>query len=362
MASNWRAEGTLRDYLTRQQHRRDLRHRHARADARAAVGRRHARRDRAPAASIPTTWSTRRARFRRWKARTSCKDVTVRRRRSTTVPPADDEFVVAPDAAGKRPLRVAAYDFGMKWNILRRFAAHGCDVRVYPATTPASELLATKPDGVFLSNGPGDPAVLDYAIDNAQDAGRERRADVRHLPRPPDARPGDGRADVQAQVRPPRRQSSGEGPARPARSRSRRRTTGSRSIRRSLPHDVEVTHLNLYDGTIEGLRHTSEAGLLRAVPPGGRARPARRGLSVRAVPRRDGEAHVADAQAHRSEAHSRHRLRPDRHRPGVRVRLLRHAGLQGAARRGPRGHPRQQQSGDDHDRPGDWPTAPTSSR
>ena len=69
----------------------------------------------------------------------------------------------------KRPLRVAAYDFGMKWNILRRLTAHGCDVRVYPATAPASELLASKPDGVFLSNGPGDPAVLDYAINNTRE-------------------------------------------------------------------------------------------------------------------------------------------------------------------------------------------------
>ena len=152
--------------------------------------------------------------------------VRLRSRRPTTT------FVVAPGAGAGRPLRVAAYDFGMKWNILRRFAAHGCDVRVYPATTPAAELLATKPDGVFLSNGPGDPAVLDYAIDNAQDARRERRADVRHLPRPSDSRPGDGRADVQAQVRPPRREPSGEGSADRARSRSRRRTTASPSIRR----------------------------------------------------------------------------------------------------------------------------------
>ena len=77
-------------------------------------------------------------------------------------------------AARGAALHVAAYDFGMKWNILRRLSAHGCDVRVFPATTPASELLATKPDGVFLSNGPGDPAALTYAIDNAQDAGRRR--------------------------------------------------------------------------------------------------------------------------------------------------------------------------------------------
>src|SRR5213079_3546125 len=73
-----------------------------------------------------------------------------------------------PIRRAKRRLKIAAYDFGMKWNILRRLSAHGCDVRVYPATAPASELLGTAPDGVFLSNGPGDPAVLTYAIDNAK--------------------------------------------------------------------------------------------------------------------------------------------------------------------------------------------------
>src|SRR6185369_4851506 len=52
-------------------------------------------------------------------------------------PPVGDEFVVAPRTAAKRRLHVAAYDYGMKYNILRRFAAHGCDVRVYPAETSA---------------------------------------------------------------------------------------------------------------------------------------------------------------------------------------------------------------------------------
>src|SRR4026207_1911249 len=78
-------------------------------------------------------------------------------------PSAPDEFAPYPQRRARRPLKIAAYDYGMKWNILRRFTAYGCDVRVYPATAPASELLGTSPDGVFLSNGPGDPAVLDYA-------------------------------------------------------------------------------------------------------------------------------------------------------------------------------------------------------
>ncbi|QNK00951.1 glutamine-hydrolyzing carbamoyl-phosphate synthase small subunit [Dyella telluris] len=60
--------------------------------------------------------------------------------------------------------KVVAYDFGVKYNILRLLAEQGCDITVVPAQTPAADVLAMKPDGVFLSNGPGDPAACDYAI------------------------------------------------------------------------------------------------------------------------------------------------------------------------------------------------------
>lgn len=60
---------------------------------------------------------------------------------------------------------VVAYDFGIKRNILRLLASHGCRVTVVPATTAASEVIALQPDGVFLSNGPGDPEPCDYAIE-----------------------------------------------------------------------------------------------------------------------------------------------------------------------------------------------------
>ncbi len=60
--------------------------------------------------------------------------------------------------------RVVAWDYGVKFNILRMLASRGCDVTVVPAQTPASEVLAMNPDGVFLSNGPGDPEPCDYAI------------------------------------------------------------------------------------------------------------------------------------------------------------------------------------------------------
>jgi carbamoyl-phosphate synthase small subunit len=61
--------------------------------------------------------------------------------------------------------KVVAYDFGAKRNILRMLVDRGCELTVVPAQTPASEVLAMKPDGVFLSNGPGDPEPCDYAID-----------------------------------------------------------------------------------------------------------------------------------------------------------------------------------------------------
>ncbi|MFA7542620.1 MAG: carbamoyl phosphate synthase small subunit, partial [Lysobacterales bacterium] len=61
-------------------------------------------------------------------------------------------------------LKVVAYDFGVKRNILRLLADRGCDLHVVPAQTPAAQVLALKPDGVFLSNGPGDPEPCSYAI------------------------------------------------------------------------------------------------------------------------------------------------------------------------------------------------------
>jgi carbamoyl-phosphate synthase small subunit len=69
---------------------------------------------------------------------------------------------------GEDPFRVVAYDFGMKRNILRNLAAAGCVVTVVPATTPAADALALRPEGVFLSNGPGDPEPCTYAVEAAK--------------------------------------------------------------------------------------------------------------------------------------------------------------------------------------------------
>ena len=71
------------------------------------------------------------------------------------------------DHSGEQlPYKVVAYDFGIKRNILRNLVSSGCNVTVVPATTPAEEILKMNPDGVFLSNGPGDPEPISYAQEN----------------------------------------------------------------------------------------------------------------------------------------------------------------------------------------------------
>ena len=166
----------------------------------------------------------------------------------------DGEFFVEPLRRAGRRLRVAAYDFGIKWNILRRLVAHGCQVQVFPAMTPASELLAIQPDGIFLSNGPGDPAPLDYAVANARElvagdvpvfgiclghqvlalamGGRTYKLKFGHRgANHPVKHLATGKVEITTQ------------------------NHGFAVDADSVPRDVEVTHVNLYDGTVEGLRH-----------------------------------------------------------------------------------------------------------
>lgn len=76
--------------------------------------------------------------------------------------PPDEQITLTAEQA---KFKVVAYDYGVKRNILRMLVDRGCDVTVVPAKTPASDVLAMKPDGVFLSNGPGDPEPCDYAIE-----------------------------------------------------------------------------------------------------------------------------------------------------------------------------------------------------
>jgi carbamoyl-phosphate synthase small subunit len=167
------------------------------------------------------------------------------------------EFGIAPQRRSSRRLRVAAYDFGIKWNILRRLDAYGCDVRVFPATAPPSELLATEPDGIFLSNGPGDPAALPYAINNVRElvrtdiptfgiclghqilglavGGQTFKLKFGHRgANHPVKELESGKVEITSQ------------------------NHGFAVDPDSLPAEVKVTHLNLYDGTVEGFRHTSK--------------------------------------------------------------------------------------------------------
>jgi carbamoyl-phosphate synthase small subunit len=83
---------------------------------------------------------------------------------SSDIKPSARSGALAPEE--RRRYRVVAYDYGIKQNILRLLVDHGCDVTVVPAKTSAEDVLALKPNGVFLSNGPGDPEPINYAIDN----------------------------------------------------------------------------------------------------------------------------------------------------------------------------------------------------
>jgi carbamoyl-phosphate synthase small subunit len=80
--------------------------------------------------------------------------------------PWSEQMGEAENDAGARKFRVAAYDFGIKQNILRLLVDHNCEVAVLPAQTSAEDVLALEPDGVFLSNGPGDPEPISYAVEN----------------------------------------------------------------------------------------------------------------------------------------------------------------------------------------------------
>jgi carbamoyl-phosphate synthase small subunit len=87
--------------------------------------------------------------------------------RVTTAEPYD--FTTSENAAGDGP-RIAVYDYGVKRNILRSFARRGCTVRVFPADTPLDAVRAWNPDGIFFSNGPGDPRAMPDAVETVKEA------------------------------------------------------------------------------------------------------------------------------------------------------------------------------------------------
>ena len=150
---------------------------------------------------------------------------------------------------------IVAYDFGMKRNILRRLRQEGFKVQVVPATTSAADVLALKPDGVFLSNGPGDPAALTYVHESIR--GLMGRTPIFGICL------GHQMLAYAVGGKTFKLKFGHRGGNQPVKDLA----TGQVSITSqnhgfavdadSLPADVEVSHINLNDHTVEGLRHKS---------------------------------------------------------------------------------------------------------
>ncbi|MFP4602211.1 MAG: glutamine-hydrolyzing carbamoyl-phosphate synthase small subunit [Halochromatium sp.] len=155
---------------------------------------------------------------------------------------------------GRLRHHVVAYDFGIKRNILRLLVDHGCRVTVVPARTPVAEVLALAPDGVFLSNGPGDPEPCDYAIA----AIRELLA---HQVPLFGICLGHQLLGLAAGARSVKMKFGHHGANHPVQDLA----TGQVMIssqnhgfaidEQSLPAEVEATHRSLFDGSLQGLRH-----------------------------------------------------------------------------------------------------------
>jgi len=260
VSSNWRAQGTLRDYLTRYNIVAigDIDTRALTKKLRSAGVMRGII---ATGTVDPSALIEKTRRIAHMEGSDLVKDVTCKEAYDFEPSLADAvteaSYGVAPLRRAKRPLRVAAYDYGIKLNILRRLAAHGCQVRVFPASTPAAELLAWKPDGIFLSNGPGDPAAVTYAIDNIREIAN---TDVptfgiclgHQLM---------GLALGAKTYKLKFGHRGGNHPVKQLDSGAIEITSQNHGFAvdpDSLPSNVRVTHLNLYDGTVEGLRHTDK--------------------------------------------------------------------------------------------------------
>ncbi|MBS1372110.1 MAG: glutamine-hydrolyzing carbamoyl-phosphate synthase small subunit [Lentisphaeria bacterium] len=153
-------------------------------------------------------------------------------------------------------LRVAAFDFGIKYNILRGMAANGMRVTVLPAAATAADALALKPDGVFLSNGPADPAALRYAADTI-------RALVGRVPLFGICL-GHQLFGLASGAECGRLKFGHHGCNHPVRSLLTGRveiTSQNHNFalkEETLPSSLEVTHINLNDNTVEGIRHRTE--------------------------------------------------------------------------------------------------------
>ena len=156
-------------------------------------------------------------------------------------------------ASGKQP-HVVAVDYGMKWNITRHLSDMGCRVTVVPGTSTADEILSYNPDGVFLSNGPGDPEPLTYAVDAIKGVLGKKPVFGICL--------GHQLLGLALGGKTYKLKFGHRGGNQPVLNKITKKVEitsqnhGFAVDADTLPKDVEITHINLNDNTVEGMRHT----------------------------------------------------------------------------------------------------------
>jgi len=255
MASNWRSQGTLKDYLQRnnivgiadidtRRLTRILRDKGSQGGAVVAGA------DATPERALELAKA-----FPGLKGMDLAKAVTSDKIWSWS----QSEWTIS-DGYGERTesrYKVVAWDYGVKLNILRMLAGRNCDITVVPAQTPASDVLAMKPDGIFLSNGPGDPEPCDYAITAirevletdipvfgiclghqllalASGAKSVKMSHGHHGANHPVQNLADGTVMITSQ------------------------NHGFAVDEDSLPANLEATHKSLFDGSLQGIRRTDK--------------------------------------------------------------------------------------------------------
>lgn len=151
--------------------------------------------------------------------------------------------------------KVVAYDFGVKRNILRLLASRGCDITVVPAETPASEVLAMAPDGVFLSNGPGDPEPCDYAINSVTEI-LEQQIPVFGICL------GHQILSIASGAKSMKMPHGHHGANHPVKDLASEmviitsQNHGFAVDAETLPNNLKCTHVSLFDGTVQGVERT----------------------------------------------------------------------------------------------------------
>lgn len=156
------------------------------------------------------------------------------------------------------PLHVAVYDFGVKTNILRMLAQRGCRLTVFPAQTPAAYVLASNPDGVFLSNGPGDPEPCDYAINAIREILATKKPVFGICL-------GHQLLGLASGAKTSKMPFGHHGANHPVQELARGRVMitsqnhGFQVDENTLPENVRVTHRSLFDGTVQGIELTNQS-------------------------------------------------------------------------------------------------------